>query len=91
MTFDFVHYQLIQWIKLQIVHNLTNLFNLCYYTHQICPNIWKYSEYVPIPKSGWVLYYCKNIRAIAILPGLGRIIGKLLCNRILTDCIERKS
>ena len=53
-------------------------------------NIWKYGEFVPVPKPCPVPYYCKNIRPIMILPGLGRIIGKLLCNRILTDCIERK-
>ena len=68
----------------------TNLFNMCYYTHQKCPSIWKYGEYLPVPKPGRVPYYCKNIRSISILPGLGRVIGKLLCNRILTDCIERK-
>ena len=90
MAFDFIHYELIFWIKHQIVFNLTELFNLCYYKHQKCPKIWKYGEFVPIPKPGRVPYYCKNIRPISILPGLGRIIGKLLCNRILTDCINRK-
>ena len=41
-------------------------------------------------KPGRPSYYYKNIRPISILPGFGRIIGKLLCNRILTDCINRK-
>ena len=90
MAFDFVHYQLLHWAKLEIVSNLTNLFNMCYYIHQKCPKIWKYGEFVPVPKPGRVPYYCKNIRPITILPGLGRVLGKLLCNRILTDCIERK-
>ena len=90
MAFDFIHYQILHWTKLEIVYNLTNLFNLCFYVHQKCPKIWKYGEFVPIPKPGRVPYYCKNIRPISILPGLGRVIGKLLCNRILTDCIDRK-
>ena len=41
MAFDFIHYQLLHWSKLEIVNNLTKLFNLCYYDHQRCPNIWK--------------------------------------------------
>ena len=90
MAFDLIHYQLLIWCKNEIVFNLTNLFNLCFFTHQRCPNIWKYGEYVPVPKPGRVPYYCKNIRPIMIIPGLGRIIGKLHCNRILTDCINRK-
>ena len=90
MAFDMVHYQLLVWCKEKIAFNLTKLFNLCFVKHQICPDIWKYGEYVPVPKPGRVPYYCKNIRPIMIIPGLGRIIGKLLCNRILTDCIKRK-
>ena len=90
MAFDFIHYQLIIWVKFIIVKYLTLLFNLCFFIHQKCPQVWKYGEFVPIPKPGRVPYYCKNIRPISILPGLGRIIGKLNCNRLLTDCIKRR-
>ena len=61
MAFDFVRYKLIKWSKFEIVYNLTNLFNMCYCLHQKCPLIWKYAEYVPVPKPGRVPYYCKNI------------------------------
>ena len=90
MAFDLIHYQLLIWAKYIIVENLTLLFNLCFFIHQICPKVWKYGEYVPIPKPGRSPCYSKNIRPISILPGLGRIIGKLNCNRLLTDCINRK-
>ena len=90
MAFDFIHYQLIIWSKFVILTNLTLLFNLCFFIHQKCPRVWKFGEYVPIPKPGRVPYYSKNVRPISILPGLGRIIGKLNCNRLLADCIKRK-
>ena len=90
MAFDFIHYQLIIWSKFIILTNLTLLFNLCFYIHQKCPKVWKFGEYVPIPKPGRIPYYSKNIRPISILPGLGRIIGKLNCNRLLADCIKRR-
>ena len=89
MSFGFVHFQLIRWGKMELVENLTRLFNLCFYKHQYCPKIWKYGEYVPIPKPGRPPCYSKNIRPISILPALGRMIGKLNCNRILTDCRNR--
>ena len=60
MAFDLMHYQLLVWCKEKIVFNLTKLFNLCFVKHQKCPNIWKYGEYVPVPKPGRVPYYCKN-------------------------------
>ena len=60
------------------MENLTLLFNLCFFDHQICPNIWKYGEYIPVPKP------------IMVIPGLARIISKLNCNRLLTDCVNRK-
>ena len=90
MGYDYIHYQLLVWAKVVIIANLTLLFNLVFYIHQVCPKIWKFGEYVPVPKPGRAPYYCKNIRPISILPGLGRIIGKLHCNRLLTDCIKRK-
>ena len=86
MGFDYIHYQLLYWARFVILSCLTLLFNLVFFIHQI----WKYGEYVPVPKPGRVSYYCKNIRPISILPGLGRIIGKLHCNRLLSDCIKRK-
>ena len=90
MAFDLMHYQLLLWCKNEIIINLTNLFNLCYVDHQMCPKLWKYGEYVPVPKPGRVPYYCSNIRPIMIIPIMGRLIGKVNCNRILTDCIRRK-
>ena len=90
MAFDFIHYQLLVWAKFIILTNITLLFNMVYCIHQIVPTIWKRSEYIPVPKPGRIPYYCKNIRPISILPGMGRIIGKLHCNRLLTDCIKRK-
>ena len=90
MAYDYIHYQLLFWARFIIIANLTLLFNLVFFVHQIYPQIWKYGEYIPVPKPGRVPYYCKNIRPISILPGLGRIIGKLHCNRLLTDCIQRK-
>ena len=90
MAFDLMHYQLLLWCKNEIIINLTNLFNLCFVKHQICPKLWKYGEYVPVPKPGRVPYYCSNIRPIMIIPIMGRLIGKVNCNRILTDCIKRK-
>ena len=90
MAFDYIHYQLLVWSKFIILTNLTLLFNLVFVIHQYCPKAWKCGEIVPVPKPGRVPYYCKNIRPISILPGLGRIIGKLHCNRLLTDCIKRK-
>ena len=90
MAFDLIHYELLYWGKYQLKFCLTKLFNLCYYEHQKCPKVWKYAEYTPVPKPGRVPYYCGNIRPISIIPGLARVMGKLLCNRILTDCIERK-
>ena len=90
MAFDYIHYQLLSWARFVIIANLTLLFNLVFFTHQICPQIWKYGEYIPVPKPGRVSYYCKNIRPISILPGLRRIIGKVHCNRLLTDCVKRK-
>ena len=90
MAFDFIHYQLLSWVKHIILSSLTLIFNLIFFIHQICPSIWKFSEYVPVPKPGRDHSYCKNIRPIAILPCLGRLMGKCLCNRLLTDCIQRK-
>ena len=90
MAADFIHYQLIVWAKTVLITSLTLIFNLIYFIHQVCPQIWKYGEYVPVPKPGRAPYYCKNIRPIMILPGMGRIMGKLLCNRLLSDCIKRK-
>ena len=90
MAFDFIHYQLLVWAKTVIVMNLTLLFNLVFYIHQYCPRVWKYGEFVPVPKPGRDHSLCKNIRPIMILPGLCRMIGKLNCNRLLTDCINRK-
>ena len=90
MGFDFMHYKLINWAKNIIVPNLTLLFNLCFYTHQKCPKAWKKGEFIPIRKPGRVPHYCKNIRPITILPGLARILNKIISNRILTDCIKRK-
>ena len=43
----------------------------------------------PIRKPGRAPHYCKNIRPITILPGLARILNKVISNRILTDCINR--
>ena len=65
------------------------LFNLCF-QHQLCPNIWKYGEYIPVAKPGRSPQYAKNIRPIMVLPGLARIISKLNCNRLLTDCVNRR-
>ena len=90
MAFDLIHYQLLSWAKTVIVTNLTLLLNLCFYIHQYCPKVWKYGEFVPVPKPGRDHSLCKNIRPIMILPGLARLIGKLNCNRLLTDCIQRK-
>ena len=90
MGFDFIHYKLLKWTKQVIVPNLTLLFNLCFSIHQKCPAIWKKGEFVPIRKPGRVPYYCKNIRPISILPGLARILNKIISNRLLTDCINRK-
>ena len=90
MAFDLVHYKLLYWARNIIVANLTLLFNLCFFIHQKCPKVWRFGEYIPIPKPGRPPYYCKNIRPIMILPGLARIMSKLNCNRLLTDCIKRK-
>ena len=81
---------MIQWCKHTILENLTLLFNLCFYKHQICPDIWKYGEYIPVPKPGRPPQYAKNIRPIMVIRGLARIISKLNCNRLLTDCVNRK-
>ena len=89
MAFDFVHFKMIKWCKMEILANLTLLFNLCFNIHQTCPNIWKYGEYIPVPKPGRPPQYAKNIRPIMVIPGFGRIISKLNCNRILTDCVKR--
>ena len=89
MAFDFIHFKLIQWCKNTILKNLTLLFNLCFYDHQVCPNIWKYGEYIPVPKPSRPPQYAKNIRPIMVIPGLARIISKLNCNRLLTDCVNR--
>ena len=89
MAFDFMHFKLIQWSKKVILENLTLLFNLCF-EYQICPDIWKYGEYIPVPKPGRPPQYAKNIRPIMIIPGLARIISKLNCNRLLTDCVNRR-
>ena len=89
MAFDFIHFKLIQWSKNIILENLTLLFNLCF-EYQICPDIWKYGEYIPVPKPGRPPQYAKNIRPIMIIPGLARIISKLNCNRLLTDCVNRR-
>ena len=85
MAFDFIHFKLIQWCKYTILDNLTLLFNLCFFEHQICPNIWKYGEYILVPKPVRSPQYAKNIRPIMVIPGLARIISKLNCNRLLTD------
>ena len=90
MGFDFMHYKLISWSKNIIIKNLTLLFNLCFYKHQKCPKAWKMGEFIPIRKPGRIPHYCKNIRPITILPGLARILNKIISNRILTDCIKRK-
>ena len=90
MAFDLIHYQLLYWARTIIVVNLTLLFNLCFFIHQKCPKVWRFGEYIPVPKPGRPAFYCKNIRPIMILPGLARMISKLNCNRILTDCIKRK-
>ena len=66
MAFDYIHYELVYWVKHQIVYCLTKLFNLCFVKHQKCRNIWKFSEFVPVPKPGRPSYYCKNIRPISI-------------------------
>ena len=90
MAFDFIHFKLIKWCKMEIVEYLQLLFNLCFITHQTCPDIWKYGEYIPVPKPGRPPQYAKNIRPIMVIPGFARIISKLNCNRILTDCVNRK-
>ena len=59
MAFDLVHYKLIDYGKMILVNNMTRLFNLCFNQHQKCPSIWKYSEYVPLPKPGRDHSYCK--------------------------------
>ena len=89
MAFDFIHFKLIKWCKDTILENLTLLFNLCFYDHQVCADIWKYGEYIPVPKPGRPPQYAKNIRPIMVIPGLARIISKLNCNRLLTDCVNR--
>ena len=90
MAFDFVHFKLIKWCKKHLVDNLVLLFNLCFFKYQTCPNIWKYGEYTPVPKPGRPPQFAKNIRPIMVIPGFARIISKLNCNRILTDCVNRK-
>ena len=49
-----------------------------------------YGEYIPVPKPGRPPQFAKNIRPIMVIPGLARIISKLNCNRILTDCVNRR-
>ena len=90
MGFDFMHYKLLNWGRKIIIKNLTLLFNLCFFKHQKCPKAWKKGEFIPIRKPGRVPYYSKNIRPISILPGLVRILNKVINNRMLTDCIKRK-
>ena len=80
---------MMQWNKNTILENLTFLFNLCFKKYQICPDIWKYGEYIPVPKPGRLHQYAKNIRPIMVIPGLARIISKLHCNRLLSDCVNR--
>ena len=90
MSFDFIHFKMIKWCKMEILENLTLLFNLCFNIHQESPNIWKFGEYIPVPKPGRPPQFAKNIRPIMVIPGLARIISKLNCNRILSDCVNRK-
>ena len=63
MAFDFIHFKLFKWCKMEIVDNLQLLFNLCFVIHQTCPDIWKYGEYIPVPKPGRPPQYAKNIRS----------------------------
>ena len=90
MSFDFIHFKLLKWSKYVILENLTLLFNLCFFDHQVYPTLWKHGEYIPIPKPGRPAKYSKNVRPICIIPGLARVISKINCNRVLTDCIDRK-
>ena len=89
MGFDFVHFKLVKWSKSIIIDNLYLLYNLCFVVYQHCPKIWKYGEYIPVPKPGRPHHYSKNIRPIMIIPGLSRIFSKIIANRLLTDCIQR--
>ena len=69
IAFHFIHFKLIQWCKYTILENLTLLFNLCFYDHQVCPDIWKYGEYILVPKPSRPPQYAKNIQPIMVIPG----------------------
>ena len=73
----------------KVIQNITNLFNKCM-KNGCFPTIWNEAHVLPIPKPMKDHNNPNNYRPIAISSCLGRVLEKILANRLQHFCIKNK-
>ncbi len=86
---DRIHNQMIKHFGPKVIQNITLLYNKCM-KNGCFPTIWNEAHVLPIPKPMKDHSNPKNYRPIAISSCLGRVLEKILANRLQHYCIDNK-
>lgn len=77
---DNLDVKLLKPIASLIVPVITHIINQCF-NKNVCPQAWKVSKEVPIPKSKKLPFTESNSQPKSVLPILSKIVEKLCMNR----------
>ena len=86
---DDVHNALLKKIPMRAWTEITKVFNACL-REGVYPEVWNAADVVPVPKPGKKLDRPEHYRPIAVSSCMGRVLEKVLADRLQTFCVVRR-